>query len=68
MKMEKVIVHPLTVGAINAAIAASTGDGRNGAAIDARIQYMQRAVNCGLVQKECLGRAQGTLCNLENQL
>ena len=68
MKMEQVIVHPLTVGAINAAIAASTGDGRNGAAVIMRLDYMRRAVNCGLVEEDCLGRAQDTIRKLEGML
>ena len=65
---EKAITHPISVCGLNAVVSASTGLGWNGAAVIARIDYIRRAVNCGLVQKECLGRAQGTLCNLENQL
>ena len=72
---EKAVTHPISIGGLNAAISASTWQdmknevgGWNGAAIQARIDYMRRAVNQGLTEKDCLDRAQRTLCNLASQL
>ena len=65
---EKAITHPISIGGLNAVVSASTGLGWNGAAVMARIDYIRRAVNCGLVQENCLGRAQSTIRNLEGML
>ena len=65
---EKAVTHPISIGGLNAVVSASAGLGFNGAAIQARIDFMRRAVNVGLVQENCLGRAQETIRGLENQL
>ena len=62
--------HPVTVGGINAVLRAGNkkNDGRNGASMLARIDYMRRAMNVGLVQDSSMRRAQKTIANLEAQL
>jgi len=62
--------HHVTTGAISAVLRASTlkSKGRNGAAVLARIKYMRRAMNVGLVKAENMTRAVNTLINLEEQL
>jgi uncharacterized protein (TIGR02145 family) len=59
-----------TVGGLNAVLKAGTrsNKGMNGASIQARIDYMRRAMNCGLVQESSMRRAQKTIANLEGQL
>ena len=62
--------HPVTVGGLNAVLKAGTrsNKGLNGASIQARIDYMRRAMNVGLVQESSMRRAQKTIANLEGQL
>ena len=62
--------HPVTIEAMDIVLKANPrrGKGDNGASILARIDYMKRAMNCGLVHPENMRRAQATISNLEGQL
>ena len=67
--------HPETVGGLEAVMKASTWQdiskclgGHNGAAIQARIDYMRRAINVGLVEAGYITRAIKTIENMEDQL
>jgi len=69
------VCHPVTIGGLDAVIRASAWQDRkhnkggwNGAAIQARIEYMQRAIRASLVFPENMDRALRTINNLEEQL
>lgn len=59
---------PLSIGYAEATRRASTGTGRNGAAILSRIEYIRKAISSGLVSQDCIDRAEGTIKALEAQL
>jgi hypothetical protein len=67
--------HDETLVGVNAALKASTWQSRkhlkggwNGAAVQARIDYLRKMMNIGFVDSKCMRRAQATVANLEGQL
>ena len=67
--------HPITDVGLNSALKASSwqnmkkcAGGHNGAAIEARIDYMRQAINVGLVETACIPRAIRTIKSMEAML